>query len=96
METIKTNTPRVISEAEREYYKNGLLESVETLFDQSDLDRITTHLSDLMFYALNPDYSKDLEKERIADFATTQSCFISYLIKVFVCLQDYSKYKIES
>ena len=59
------------------------------LFCACDIAFITDNLRDLMYFALNPEDSKDLGKEDVISMAGNQLSIILCLTKMLVSFQDY-------
>lgn len=69
------------------YYKGILLESISDLFACYDIGRIATIMNDLLFYASNPDCSKDLELEEIRSLSSDCTGLLSVIARMFVSYQ---------
>lgn len=93
---METTTKAGQDSAVIRHYADKLIQSVESLFICNELPFTSSFLNDLIFFALNPDYSKDLEMDSIKQFCVNATSLIASLTKVFCCLGDYQSTKDKS
>ena len=70
------------------YCRDNLLKSVEKAFDDFSIGRISSILSDLLFYATNPDCSKELDAGAVKSPSTDCVGLLAALSDVFTWYKD--------